>query len=302
MLRIAHDPCYAHPLPPNHRFPMVKYELIPEQLIYEGTASPEDFFKPPEVAEEVILWTHEAEYWRRLKNLELSYHEERRTGFPHSELLIHRERVITQGTILCTQYALQHGCAINVAGGTHHAYTGRGEGFCLLNDQAVAANYLLHTGQANRILIIDLDVHQGQGTAQIFQQEPQVFTFSMHGADNYPLHKEESNLDIALPRNTGDAAYMQQLQRTLPGLIDRHQPDFCFYLSGADVIAEDKLGKLGLSMEGVRRRDHFVLGLLHQKGLPVAISMGGGYAPRVADVVDAHCIVYRAARQIYCSD
>jgi acetoin utilization deacetylase AcuC-like enzyme len=299
MLKIAHDPCYAHPLPPKHRFPMIKYELIPEQLLYEGTAGPANFFRPPPVSEAVVRWTHEAAYWERLKSLRLSYHEERRTGFPHSELLIHRERVITQGTILCAEHALAAGCGINVAGGTHHAYTNRGEGFCLLNDFAVAANYLLRTGQAQRILIIDLDVHQGQGTAQIFRNEPRVFTFSMHGADNYPLHKEASDWDVPLPRGTGNAAYMAELRAVLPRLLQQHRPDCCFYLAGADVIEQDRLGRLALTLAGVRQREYYVLQTLRAAGLPVAIAMGGGYAPRVADVVDAHCIVYRAAQQVY---
>jgi acetoin utilization deacetylase AcuC-like enzyme len=299
MLRIAHDTLYHHPLPEKHRFPMEKYSLIPEQLRYEGVVAETNFFRPPPVREDIILLTHEADYWQRLKHLELTKSEIRRTGFPLSRQLVDRELVITQGTVAGAEWALGHGCALNVAGGTHHAYTDRGEGFCLLNDQAVAANYLLRTGQANRILIVDLDVHQGQGTAQIFAEEPRVFTFSMHGADNYPLHKERSDLDIPWPSGTTNGPYLDELRRVLPKLIDRHRPDVVFYLAGADILAEDKLGRLSLTMEGARERDRFVLETLYARGLPVQISMGGGYAPRVADIVTCHCQTFKLAQEIY---
>lgn len=299
MIRIAHSPVYAHPLPPKHRFPMSKYELIPEQLRREGIAGAEAFFEPPEVSEEVIGWTHEATYWQRLRDQQLTRAEIRRTGFPMSPLLVHRERVITQGTIQGAMWALGHGCALNVAGGTHHAYTDRGEGFCLLNDQAVAANVLLREGHARRILIVDLDVHQGQGTAQIFARDPRVFTFSMHGASNYPLHKEASNLDIALPDGTTDEAYLRRLAETLPALFDQHRPEMVFYLAGADVLATDKLGRLGLTPEGCRQRDALVLEEVVRRGLPVQISMGGGYSERLADIVNAHCETFRLAQALF---
>ncbi len=184
MLKIAWAPTYVLPLPPNHRFPMSKYEVLPQQLLYEGTVRADNFFEPEPLAETTILRTHEAQYWKKLSSLTLSDKEIRRTGFPLSHALVNREITIMNGTVRCAEYALQFGVAMNIAGGTHHAFTNRGEGFCLLNDIALAANHLLDTKLANQILVVDLDVHQGNGTAQIFRNEPRVFTFSMHGANN----------------------------------------------------------------------------------------------------------------------
>lgn len=191
LLKIAFDPIYAHPLPEGHRFPMLKYELIPEQLLYEGTITQLNLFTPEPCADEIVLWTHDAEYVQRLHQQTLSAREQRHIGLPQSPQLTRREFIITQGTIDCCHHAFVHGVALNVAGGTHHAFANRGEGFCLLNDFGVAANYLLKKGLAHKILIIDLDVHQGNGTASLFEHEPRVFTFSMHGAHNYPFHKEK---------------------------------------------------------------------------------------------------------------
>ncbi len=299
MLHIAYSSVYVHPLPVEHRFPMLKYELIPAQLKHQGLITDDNLFVPEPLAEHWVLHTHTADYWQRLSGLQLTAAEVRRTGFPLSAALVNREIVIAEGTRRCADYALQHGAAMNVAGGTHHAYTNRGEGFCLLNDQAIAANYLLDTGKARRILIIDLDVHQGNGTAEIFAAEPRVFSFSMHGADNYPLQKEKSDMDIPLPTGTSDTEYLQLLREWLPRLIDQHKPDFCFYLSGVDVLATDKLGKLKLSSEGCAARDEYVYRTLHAHGLPVVTCMGGGYSTRIADIVDAHCNTFRLAQSIY---
>lgn len=299
MLKIAYHPAYRHPLPPKHRFPMEKYELIPEQLLYEGTVTAAHFFEPSPLPESRILRAHEASYWQRLKSLTLTHKEERATGFPLSEGLVQREIIIAQGTLDCARYALAHGVAMNIAGGTHHAFTDRGEGFCLLNDIALGAYYLLDEGLAHRVLVVDLDVHQGNGTAQIFKDEDRVFTFSMHGAHNYPLRKEQSDLDIALPDGTPDGPYLQQLAYTLPLLIDTVQPDFIFYQSGVDVLATDKLGRLGLSLEGCKRRDQIVFEACKRNGIPVAVSMGGGYSERVAVIVDAHANTYRLAQEIF---
>src|ERR1700749_4258875 len=235
MLKIAFAKSFAHPLPEGHRFPMVKYELIPEQLLHEGLITEENLFYPDEVSEEIILWTHDKDYWHQLRDLTLPAKEIRRIGFPLSARVIERCRRISQGTITACHYAFAYGVAFNAAGGTHHAGTNWGEGFCLLNDQAVAANYLLHNNLASSILIIDLDVHQGNGTAQIFENESRVFTFSMHGANNFPYRKEQSDLDIPLPDGTGDREYLDVLKQTLPRLIEQKKPDFIFYLSGVDV-------------------------------------------------------------------
>jgi len=299
MLKIAYDPIYAHPLPAGHRFPMLKYELIPAQLMHEGLIKAENLLRPGELSEEIIQWTHDKDYWGQLRDLTLPPKEQRRTGFPLSATLIERETRIAKGTIEGCHYAFEYGVAFNAAGGTHHAGSNWGEGFCLLNDQAIAANYLLHKGLASSILIIDLDVHQGNGTAQIFENNPNVFTFSMHGANNFPFRKEKSDLDIALPDGVGDDEYLRLLKTTLPGLIEQQEPDFIFYLAGVDVLATDKLGKMALSKTACKARDSFVFEQCIANKVPVQVSMGGGYSPDIKDIVEAHCNTYRVANELY---
>ncbi|HTD98909.1 MAG TPA: histone deacetylase [Mucilaginibacter sp.] len=299
MLKIAYDPIYAHPLPEGHRFPMLKYELIPAQLIHEGIITADNLFSPKPLEEEIILWTHEENYWHQLRDLTLPSKEQRRTGFPLSAQLVEREIRIAKGTIDGCHFAFDYGIAFNVAGGTHHAGTNWGEGFCLLNDQAIASNYLLNKNLATSILIIDLDVHQGNGTAQIFENDPRVFTFSMHGANNFPYRKERSDLDIPLADGTSDQEYLDILKQTLPRLIDQHKPDFIFYLAGVDVLATDKLGKLALSKDACKERDRFVLEQCIKHHIPVQVSMGGGYSTDIKDIVEAHCNTYRLANDLY---
>tara|TARA_R110001592_G_scaffold243783_1_gene504819 strand:- start:61396 stop:62298 length:903 start_codon:yes stop_codon:yes gene_type:complete len=299
MLKIAYDPIYHHPLPKGHRFPMEKYSLLPQQLKYEGTCSEANFFSPGLLSEEQILRTHKEEYWLKLKNLKLNHAEERRTGFPLSAQLVERERRINQGTIETALYALQYGVSLNIAGGTHHAYTDRGEGFCLLNDIAIASHYLLDHNLAQRILVVDLDVHQGNGTAEIMAKEERVFTFSMHGEKNYPLHKEKSDLDIALADQCDDATYLAKLAYHLPKILEDFPADFIFYQSGVDVLASDKLGRLALSKEGCKSRDRFVLESAKQRQIPVAISMGGGYSTKISDIIEAHANTFRVAQSIW---
>jgi acetoin utilization deacetylase AcuC-like enzyme len=299
MLKIAWSPIYAHPLPEGHRFPMIKYELLPEQLLYEGTAKTANFFTPSPAEEAPILATHTPIYWEKLKNLALNTQEIRRTGFPLSAALVEREITILQGAIQGALYALQYGVAMNIAGGTHHAFTDRGEGFCLLNDIAVAATYLLQHRAIRKILVIDLDVHQGNGTAQIFRDNPQVFTFSMHGEHNYPMQKEKSDWDIGLPDGTDDSHYLQLLQNALPRLMDEVQPEFVFFQSGVDILATDKLGKLKVSREGCKQRDKMVLEICKQNSVPVACSMGGGYSEKITDIIEAHANTYRLAQEIF---
>ena len=299
MLKIAFDPIYAHPLPEGHRFPMLKYELIPAQLLYEGIISQKSLYSPKKVSKKTVLWTHDATYVQELCDLTLPAKEQRRIGFPLTPALVERELRIAQGTIDGCHYAIENQVAFNVAGGTHHAGTNWGEGFCMLNDQAIAANYLLGEQLVKQILIVDLDVHQGNGTAQIFEHEPRVFTFSMHGAKNFPFRKEKSDLDIPLEDNTGGEAYLNLLYQTLPRLIDSVQPNFIFYLAGVDVLATDKLGKLCLSKEECAARDRFVFEQCKQHHIPVQVSMGGGYSPQIKDIVDAHCNTFRLANDIY---
>lgn len=299
MLKVAWNEHYAIPLPEGHRFPMQKYDLIPEQLLYEGTINDENIFSPKELSIAQIVAVHDEAYWNKLDNAKLSKDEIRKMGFPYSKELVQRERVILQGTIDCAMFALEHGIAMNVAGGTHHAFRDRGEGFCLLNDIAVAAQYLLQHRLASQILVVDLDVHQGNGTASIFEDEQQVFTFSMHGGKNYPLKKEQSDLDIPLPDGIDDAGYMKYLRNHLPRLITELAPDFVFYQSGVDVLHTDKLGRLGLTIHGCKERDRYVLETCRKDAIPVAVSMGGGYSEKIADIVEAHANTFRTAAEIY---
>ncbi|HSC36564.1 MAG TPA: histone deacetylase [Chitinophagaceae bacterium] len=300
MLKIAYDPIYAHPLPEDHRFPMLKYELIAGQLLYEGTIRPHNLFSPAPCADDIILLTHEAAYLNRLHHQTLSAREQRQIGFPQSPQLTLRELIITRGTIDCCSHAMENGVSLNVAGGTHHAFADHGEGFCLLNDFAVAANYLLHAGGlARQVLIIDLDVHQGNGTARLFENEPRVFTFSMHGKHNYPFRKEQSDLDIPLDDGTGDAVYLGLLEQQLPELVKTVRPDFAFYLSGVDILDTDKFGKLKVSPEGCRKRDELVFTTLRNHGIPCTVAMGGGYSADIKVIVEAHCNTFRSAKSIY---
>jgi acetoin utilization deacetylase AcuC-like enzyme len=278
---------------------MLKYELIPEQLLHEGTFSKDDFFAPSRCDEEVVLWTHDKEYLDKLLQQTLTPSEQRRIGFPQSPQLTSRELIITQGTIECCHYALQYGVALNIAGGTHHAFANHGEGFCLLNDFAVASNYLLHKKLASKILIIDLDVHQGDGTAKLFEHDDRVFTFSMHGAHNYPFHKQHSDLDVPLDDGITDEEYLEILRQNLYPLIEQVKPDFAFFLSGVDILETDKFGKLKVSIDGCKQRDEIVFNLLKQNNIPCTVAMGGGYSPDIRTIVEAHCNTFRVASKIY---
>ncbi len=299
ILKIAYDPIYAHPLPEGHRFPMLKYELIPGQLLYEGTITEENIFAPQPCSRETILLTHDEAYLDKLMNQQLSAREQRVIGFPQSPALTQRELIIAQGTIDCCSYAMQNGVAMNIAGGTHHAFAERGEGFCMLNDQAIAANYLLKNNLAKKILIIDLDVHQGNGTAKLFEYENRVFTFSMHGKNNYPFRKEKSDVDVELPDGTNDETYLKLLTEALPNIIENVQPDIAFYLSGVDVLETDKFGKLKVTIQGCKQRDEFVFTRLKKNNIPCVVSMGGGYSADVKIITEAHCNTFRVAKDLY---
>lgn len=299
MIRIAYHPIYKHPLPLGHRFPMQKYELLHRQLLHEGTCEPEQFFVPGQPDLKAIKAVHDPQYVHDLLNQNIETRAARKVGFPMSEKLIEREFTIAQGTLEATEFALQHGCALNIAGGTHHAFKASGEAFCLLNDQAIAARNLISMQKAKQILIIDLDVHQGNGTAEIFDGDDTVFTFSIHGAHNYPFRKEKSDLDIGLPNGTKDQEYLEVLAFHLPRLLDKVKPDFIFYLSGVDILATDKLGKLSCTMEGCKTRDRMVLDACYQREIPVQISMGGGYSPDIKIILEAHANTYRIAHQFW---
>jgi len=299
MVKIAFSPIYYHKLPEGHRFPMLKYELIPEQLLHEGTITQENLFTPNTCDAIDVLRTHDLDYYNKLINQQLSPSEQRKIGFPQSPALIERELIITRGTIDCALFALEHGCALNIAGGTHHAFAERGEGFCLLNDMAVASDYLLHKNLVTKILVIDLDVHQGNGTAKLMENEPRVFTFSMHGKNNYPFHKEQSDLDIPLPDGISGQEYLEILEKTLPMLLETVQPNFIFYLSGVDILSTDKFGKFNISIDECKRRDELVLNMAYKKKIPIAIAMGGGYSPDINDILQAHCNTFRLAANLF---
>lgn len=299
MIRIAYSDRYLLNLPGDHKFPIQKYTLIKEQLLYEGTITEENLFDAGLCTEEQVLAVHTPGYWEKVKTLRLSEHEIRRIGLPLNQRLVERSLSSSCGTLKAALYALKNKISLNIAGGTHHAFTYKGEGFCVLNDMAIATCWLLEKQQIKKILIVDLDVHQGNGTAQIFREEPRVFTFSIHGKDNYPLKKEFSDLDIALPTHTADSAYLEVLTDRLPGLIEEQKPDFIFYQAGVDVLATDKLGKLSLSRQGCRRRDEIVFEQCIRYQIPVAVAMGGGYSERMADIVEAHCNTFRTAFALF---
>lgn len=299
MLKIAFHPDYVLELPPGHRFPMEKYALITEQLLHEGTVSEEHFFEPDIANVECIERVHRPEYVQKLKTLTLSRSEERATGFKQSEKLIQREFRIMEGARKCAEYALENGISMNIAGGTHHAYSNRGEGFCLLNDHAVAAQWLLDQSLVQKVLILDLDVHQGNGTAEIFRHTPEVITFSIHGEHNYPLHKEKSDIDIGLPDGTADQEYLTVLETQVSNVLTEESPDFIFYQSGVDVLKTDKLGRLDLSMEGCKKRDEFVFTTARHHSIPVVCSMGGGYSPEIRTIIEAHANTFRLAQHLF---
>lgn len=299
MLKVAWTESYVLTLPPHHRFPMSKYEVLPQQLLHEGTLTPDNIFRPSQIEPAWVLLTHAKDYFDRLQSLSLTPAEIRRTGFPLNREVVDRELYIVNGTLECARHALRYGVAMNIAGGTHHAFTNRGAGFCLLNDMAIAANFLLEEKLATKVLVVDLDVHQGDGTAEIFAKDQRVFTFSMHGANNYPMHKEKSDLDIALPDHTDDKHYLTILESTLEKLIDDVTPDFIFYQSGVDILATDKLGKLSITREGCKQRDRLVLRTAHQNKIPLVASMGGGYSEHFKDIIEAHANTFRLAQEIY---
>ena len=299
MLKIAFDNIFKHPLEKNHRFPMVKYELLPKQLLSEGTCSSSNFFTPTYIDEKIILETHSLEYYQRLTNFLLDKKELRAIGFPMSDILIEREKKIVQGTLECSLHALKHRVSMNIAGGTHHAFSDRAEAFCILNDQSVAANHLINKNHCKKVLILDLDVHQGNGTAEIFSSNKNVFTASFHGKKNYPFRKEKSDFDYGFEDGVTDKYYLSVIQNEIPRLVDAFEPDFIFYLSGVDIIENDKLGRLSVSLNGCKQRDKFVLNYCKKNHIPLQISMGGGYSPEISVIVEAHANTFRLAQEIY---
>jgi acetoin utilization deacetylase AcuC-like enzyme len=296
--RIFYSPYYYADIGEGHVFPIKKFELVRDCLLKEKTLSPREIVEPQPASIEDVLLVHTEDYIKRLINGELTVKEIRRLGLPWSKSLVRRSFLATSGTINAARHALETGAASNLAGGTHHSFPDRGEGFCVLNDVAVAVRVLQREKLAERFLIIDCDVHQGNGTAFIFKDDPAVFTFSMHGAKNYPLFKEISNLDIELADGTTDGEYLETLEQALPRVF-LHNPDIVFYLGGADPFEKDKLGRLSLSIEGLKRRDEIVLCFAREHHTPIVTTMSGGYALDINDTVEIHSNTIRAIKEVF---
>lgn len=299
MLKIAFSPIYMHKLPENHRFPMEKYELIPQQLLHEGLVEKESFFSPNVAKDFWIEKAHDKEYISKLNHLTLSKSEIRKTGFPLSKELVNREYIITQGTLDCVDFAIKFGASANIAGGTHHAFRDRGEGFCLFNDVAIGSYYALEKYQMQSILILDLDVHQGNGTASILKDNDKVFTFSMHGEKNYPFHKENSNLDIPVKDGINGKEYLKKLKENLDFLSEELSPDIIFYISGVDILDTDKLGRLAVKREDCKKRDEMVFEFSKKCKAPIVTVMGGGYSEKIYDIVEAHCNTFKSMLSLF---
>lgn len=299
--KVFYSPYYYADIGEGHVFPIKKFELARDRLIAEGTLRPDEIVPPEPAATEDLLLVHTEDYIGRLAAGELTAKEVRKLGLPWTPSLVRRSFHAISGTIDAARFVLDDNVSSNLAGGTHHAYPDRGEGFCVLNDVAVAIRVLQRDGLAKRFLIVDTDVHQGNGTAFIFKNSPEVFTFSMHGAKNYPLFKEASSLDIELPDGTGDAIFLETLAEALPR-IAVHDPDVIFYLAGADPFENDKLGRLKLTIEGLRRRDEMVLEFARERGVPIVTTLSGGYAADISDTVEIHCNTIRAVKKVFFSE
>lgn len=300
-MRVSYSEGYYVPLPPRHPFPMGKFPALHQLLLAEGLIEANAVVEPREVDWSDLLLVHTKTYLQHLAAGTLSKQAERKMGLPWSEQLVYRSRLAVQGTINASLMALEDGLAANLAGGTHHAFPGYGEGFCVLNDVAVAIRVLERSKWVRRVLVIDLDVHQGNGTAAIFADDPGVFTFSMHGAKNYPFHKVPSSLDVPLPDGMTDKAYMKVLQYHLPRVITAAQPDLVFYLGGIDVMEGDRFGRLALTRMGLHARDRYMLETIRAHDLPLTLLLSGGYAKTPEQTADLHAIAHREASQVFTS-
>jgi acetoin utilization deacetylase AcuC-like enzyme len=292
---IVHHPAFRAEMPPGHRFPMDKFSRLAALLEAEGLAGPGGFHRPEPIDVESLRLVHTQDYVRGVLELSLPAEVVRRIGMPNSESVATRARAATGGTLLAARLALQQGIACNTAGGSHHAGADSGAGFCVFNDVAVAARRLLAEGVIGKALVVDLDVHQGDGTARIFAGDPSVFTFSMHAEKNFPTRKASGDLDIDLADGAGDAEYLEKLAEILPALLDQVRPDLVFFNAGVDPHRDDKLGRLSLTNDGIGRREAYVLGLCLARDTPVAGVIGGGYDPDMDRLADRHAILHRTA-------
>jgi acetoin utilization deacetylase AcuC-like enzyme len=300
-MQAFHSNQYVIDLPDNHKFPIIKYAKIRERLVSEGTLVEPCISEPALANRQEILLVHTADYYDRFITGQLTLREIRRLGLPWSESLVRRSRFSVAGTLAAAHAALQEGASANLGGGTHHAFADHGEGFCVFNDIAVAINLLRAEGKIYRAAVIDCDVHQGNGTAAIFADDPEVFTLSLHGEKNYPLIKQQSTIDVALVDGTEDEEYLQLLRENLAPVVERFRPDIIFYQAGVDPLREDRLGRLALSHEGLIDRDAMVFRACRSLSLPCVITLGGGYGKDVEDTVEAHCNTIRTACEIFAS-
>lgn len=296
-MRVSYSPGYFTPLPEGHRFPMAKFPALHAILLRERLIREQDICEPGEAAFDDLRRVHTDAYLRDLAEGALSAQAQRRLGLPWSAALWRRSRLAVQGTINAARFALEDGIAANLAGGTHHAFADRGEGFCVLNDVAIAIRVLQAEGRIARALVVDLDVHQGNGTAEILQDDPTAFTFSMHGEKNYPFLKSRSWRDVALPDGAADEQYVDALMRILPELIELSRPELVLYLAGVDPVRGDRFGRLALTREGLQRRDRFVLQTVRSAGVPLVLLLAGGYAKTPEETADLHAIVHREAQE-----
>jgi acetoin utilization deacetylase AcuC-like enzyme len=297
-MRVAYSERYYADIGEGHVFPIRKFELVRERLLAEGTLEVSQVSEPQAARVEDVLLVHTEDYVTRLRAGSLTAREIRRLGLPWSKALVRRSFLAAGGTLLAARWAMEAGVGSNLAGGTHHAFADHGEGFCVLNDVAIAIRVLKRDGLIGRAGVVDCDVHQGNATAQIFAEDESVFTFSMHGAKNYPLFKTRSTLDVELADGTGDESYMETLATNLPRVFE-HGPEIIFYLGGADPYEGDKLGRLSLSIGGLRARDELVLRECKRRGVPVVTVMSGGYAANIVDTVEIHCNTLRTVRRVY---
>jgi acetoin utilization deacetylase AcuC-like enzyme len=287
-LKVFYSDHFVLPLPDGHRFPMVKYSMLRERVAAGGICEPEEMRVPRPVSDEEILRAHDRGYLRQVVEGTLSPKEMRRIGFPWSERMVERSRRASGGTLGACLAALEDGFAANLAGGTHHAFADQGEGYCVFNDSAIAARAVQAKGLVERVVVLDTDVHQGNGTAAILRGDPSVFTFSIHGARNFPFRKEESDLDIPLPDGADDGEFLEALEGGLEKALEASRAELAIYLAGADPYEDDRLGRLSVSKEGLAARDSLVLETCRERGIAVAVTMAGGYARKVEDTVDIH--------------
>jgi acetoin utilization deacetylase AcuC-like enzyme len=297
-MKVFYSDHFVLPLPEDHRFPMVKYSMLRERVARDGICGPGELSTPRAVTDEEILRAHAPDYLKRVASGTLTEKEVRRIGFPWSEKMVERSRRASGGTLAACLAALDEGFAANLAGGTHHAFSDRGEGYCVLNDSAIAARAVQAAGLAERVVVIDTDVHQGNGTAAILHGDPTVFTFSIHGAKNFPFHKEESDLDTPLPDGAGDTEFLATLERGLEVALDAADASLAIYLAGADPFEGDRLGRLSVTRSGLAERDRIILETCRERGIPVALTMAGGYASEVEDTVDVHFQSIRRAADL----